>query len=244
MPRIFKPWARYTFQYLRHWDLTTVNNVDFYIANSYNVRKRILQYYNQEAKVIYPPVEEHLFELPPRRVNQIQDYYLWFGALTPYKRIDLAVKACVKSGRPLVVIGTGSELKKAQQLANDKIKFLGYLPDDQIEEWIRKARALIFPGEEDFGLIPVEVMARGVPIIAYGKGGALETVVENRDEINRSTGCFFKEQTVDSLIEALDWFEKHEQEFDPHAIRQNASRFKESVFLSQIRSTVEDFLHL
>lgn len=241
-PRVLRPLARYTFQYLRRWDLTTVDKVDLYVANSLNIQERIRKYYHREAQVIYPPVEERLFARPPRQVQQIGDYYLWLGALTPYKRSDLAVQACVQSGRKLVVIGEGSERKKTQKLANEKIAFLGHLSDEQIEDWVRRAKALIFPGEEDFGLVPVEVMARGVPVIAYGKGGALETVIENREEPHRSTGCFFQEQTVDSLLEALEWFEEHERAFDPHTIRQNAWRFRESVFLEQIRATVQDFL--
>ncbi len=167
--------------YMKIWDVSSSNRVDYFIANSENVAKRIWKHYKRESVVIHPPVRCNLFEVG----NIDEDYFLVLSRLVEYKRIDLAVKAFNKLGLPLVIIGDGPEREKLEKIAGDNIKFLGRQPDSLIKEYYSKCRAFIFPGEEDFGITPLEAQASGRPVIAFGKGGALETVVEGQ------TGLFF-----------------------------------------------------
>lgn len=185
---------------LRQWDVTSAARVDGFAANSTHVAARIQKYWRRESDVVHPPVAVDAFS--PCALNEIGDHYLWAGELVGYKRPDLAVEAFRKLDLPFVVIGgPDSMVKKLQPLAGPKTKFLGKVPFADLKDHMARCRALIFPGEEDFGIVPVEVMASGRPVIGYGRGGLLDTVTENE------TGLFFREQSVDALIDAVERFE-------------------------------------
>lgn len=237
MKPVLRPVANFFFKKLKKWDRTTIDNVDLYIANSKNVENRVKKYYNKEAKVIYPPIETHLFK-KPLNLEIKNEYFLSFGAITPYKRIDLLVDCFNKNGEKLIVIGSGSEKEKLMKKARKNIEFKGFINDLEIESYIQKSKALVFPGEEDFGMIPLEVMSYGIPVIAFKKGGALETVVE-RLNIQKSSGIFFDEQNSKSLQKALDFFKKNEKYFDPEWIRNHARKFEEKNFLKQFKMEVK-----
>lgn len=213
-------------QYFRTWDVQTANNVDFFISTSDTVRRRIQKHYRRDSHLIHPPVEAHRF-----RVSETpQDYYLAVSRLVPYKRIDLAVEAFNRLKRPLVVIGDGRDFKKIQAQAGPNVRMLGWQSDEVVAQYLSNARALVFPGEEDFGILPVEAQAAGTPVIAYARGGALETVVHGK------TGYFFRKQTPESLIEAIRQFEC--VKLDRNAIAEHARRFDESVFRREIDAYV------
>ena len=211
--------------YLRNWDVSSSTRVDQFIANSNHVRKRIQKYYRRDSVVIYPPVATDKFEVS----KQHEDYFMTVSALVPYKRVDLAVKACTKLSKHLIVVGNGTERRYLESIAGKTIKFVGQQTQPQLAELYKHCLAMIHPGEEDFGIAPVEVQAAGRPVIAYKRGGVLETVIgegENR------TGVFFEKQTVDSLSEVLNGFENIK--FDQAAIRKNAERFDSSRFRAEI----------
>ena len=238
MSAVLKPIARFFFKRLREWDKTTIENVDVYVANSHNVAKRVNKYYNRKAKIVYPPIANELFEDEIKPVSN-PEYYLSFGALAPYKRIDLLVEAFQGLDKKLVIIGDGSEKEYLQRIATPNVEILGALEWSKIESIFRNSKALLFPGEEDFGMIPLEVMAYGIPVIAYKKGGALETVIENEDP-GKSTGLFFEDQTVESLKAALSKFEGISSRYDPYFIRNHAKNFAEDRFLSEFKDLVEE----
>ncbi|PQJ69082.1 glycosyltransferase [Polaribacter butkevichii] len=238
---LLRPFARFLFNKLKDWDTTTIDNVDLYVANSMNVAKRVERYYNRKAIVVYPPIEAKLFE-EPLDLKKHKEFYLSFGAITPYKRIDLLVDCFNNNGKKLIIIGNGSEKEKLQRKAKSNIEFKGFLETKELEEFIKGAKALLFPGEEDFGMIPLEVMSFGIPVIAYNKGGALETVIENKEEISKSTGIFFKEQEVSSLQSAIDFFDKVENKFNPIWIRKHAKKFEENKFLYSFSETITNLL--
>ena len=240
-PRLLRPLMRLFLKRLKNWDKTTINNVDMYISNSSNVTKRIEKYYGKSSTVIYPPIEESLFS--KKLKGSTKEFYLSFGALTPYKKIDLLVDAFNKNGKPLVIIGEGSEKEKLIKKANENIQFKSCKEWEEVEYYLLKSRALLFPGEEDFGMIPLEVMAYGIPVLAYAKGGALETVIENRERIENSSGLFFKEQTFESLEETLKYFENVERKFDSDWIVNHAKGFKESNFIKKFESLVTSYLN-
>jgi glycosyltransferase involved in cell wall biosynthesis len=207
---------------LKHWEMRAASRPDYYIANSHIVAERLKSAFGVEAQVIEPPIVTSRFK--PRK--DIEDYYLILSRLVPYKRIDLAVEACAKTGRRLMVIGDGPERARLEALAGPTVKFLGRQPDIVVNRHAARCRALIFPGEEDFGMAPLEINAAGRPVVAYGAGGATETVIENLN------GVLFPEQTTESLIQAL---EKHEsQVWDPSAIRRNAQRYDMSIFQKRL----------
>jgi glycosyltransferase involved in cell wall biosynthesis len=235
---VLRPVANFFFKKLKQWDATTIDNVDLYIANSINVAKRVKKYYNKEAKVIYPPIESNLFK-KPLNLEIKKEYFLSFGAITPYKKIDLLVDCFNRNGEKLVVIGSGSEKEKLTRKAKNNIEFKGFINDSELELYIQKSKALIFPGEEDFGMIPLEVMSYGIPVIAFKKGGALETVVEEKQNIQKSSGIFFKEQNSKSLQDALDFFNKNEKYFNPEWIRDSARKFKEYNFLDKLKIEIK-----
>ncbi|MFH2132610.1 MAG: glycosyltransferase [bacterium] len=241
MPRWMRWGARWQFNRLRTWDRSTIDNVDRYVANSKNVAERVRRFYGKTAAVCYPPIALELFdgELPANK----REYYLSFGAITPYKNIELLIETFNRLDRRLIVVGTGSERNRLERMAKGNIEFKGALPLSAVTEIIRNARALLFPGEEDFGMIPLEVMSQGVPVIAYKKGGALETVVEDRVRPEHSSGMFFDEPTVASLLDTLVQFEILEKRFDPDWIRNHARTFGEDHFLrvmsGQIRSLLD-----
>lgn len=214
--------------YLRRFDLEGAAKVDHFLANSKFVQQRIKRIYNRESTVIHPPVDLSAFsqEHPP------EDYYLMVSALVPYKRVGLAVQAFNVLKKPLVIIGSGSEKERLEQMAADNIRFLGNQPFEVLKEHYEHCRAFIFPGVEDFGITPLEAQASGKAVIAYKEGGALETVKEGE------TGLFFEEQTPEALMDAVKRFEDIEKQFDPEHCRLNAARFSPERF----RSAIKDFL--
>ncbi|AUC85506.1 glycosyl transferase [Polaribacter sp. ALD11] len=236
-----RPIANFFFNRLKNWDKTTIENVELYIANSLNVAKRVQHFYNKEAKVVYPPIAQNLFK-KPLNLKIKKEYFLSFGAITPYKKVDLLVDCFNKNGEKLIIIGNGSEKEKLVRKANKNIQFKGFLEASELEHYIQKSKALVFPGEEDFGMIPLEVMSFGIPVIAYKKGGALETVVENKDNIQESSGIFFEEQNLKSLQNALDFFKTIEKHFNPLWIRNHAKKFEEQNFLKHFKYEVKKML--
>lgn len=212
--------------YIRMWDRLSADRVDYFIANSLNTRKRIKKYYRRESEVIYPPIDTEYFT--PGSIKKDDGFYLLVSAMEPYKNIDLAIDAFRLLKKPLVVVGSGSHTISISQ--NDSINYIGQVTDEDLRDYYRNCKALIFPTEEDFGMVPLEAQACGKPVIAYGKGGALESVVDGK------TGIFFSEQTPESLIEAVNKFEK--MTFDPKVIRKNAERFSHKVFEDKFRKFV------
>lgn len=217
-----------TMHYLRVFDYQAAARVDYFIANSNNVKNRILKYYRRESEVIYPPCS--LDRFAPS--SSLGDYYLCVGRLVAYKRFELAVKAFNSSGRRLVVVGEGPEKASLKASAKDNIQFLGWVSDAKLASLYAKCKALVFPGEEDFGIVPLEAQASGRPVIAYGRGGALETIVP------RTTGQFFDEEHPDALNAAVDELEHTLSSFDPQKIRENAARFSRERFQREFRDLV------
>lgn len=223
--------------YLRLWDQASAERVDSWIANSKNVANRIQKYYRKPATVIYPPVDlpdtaKATASEPPTD----KPYFLIVSRLSPYKKIDLAIEACTHLNQPLVIIGEGSDRERLETLAQQRqapVVFLGYQDDATIATYYQHCRAFLFAGEDDFGITPVEAMSYGKPVIAYGKGGVLETILPNK------TGLFFDQPTVASLIEALELFAKKEAEFKPDEIKKQAKRFSGSVFVDSMHDAIE-----
>lgn len=252
------------------WDVASSNRIDYFIANSNHVAKRIEKYYRRKSDVIYPPVDCDKFSLseippaPPFLKGGGGGFYLIVSAFAPYKRIDIAIEAFNRIGLPLKIIGNGQDEKRLKKLAKSNIEFLGLQNDPALNEYYSKCKALIFPGEEDFGIAPVEAMASGRPVIAYGKGGAVETVIplsqKSEDRKLRSyedkntltsqplnfsfsqspapTGVFFHEQTAEALIEAVKFFEDNQGEFDRNSIRNHALKFDRKIFKEKIRNYI------
>jgi len=218
---------------LREWDVRSSDRVNFFVANSRNVAGRIRQYYRKPAEVIHPPVNIDQFVVSEKD----EGYYLIVSALVPYKRVDLAIDAFNQIGERLVIVGTGPESKKLQSMANKNIEFLGWQNDLELSKLYAGCRALIFPGIEDFGIVPLEAMASGKPVIAFAKGGALETVVEGT---RFPTGLFFREQSVQALKDAITKFST--SKFDPLTIRTHAERFARPQFKERMRLYVEEKL--
>jgi len=222
--------AKLILHYIRIWDFTTVNRVDYFIANSEYIAKRIKKVYGRESVVIYPPIDVDKFEVCTKKEN----FYFTASRMVPYKKIDLIVEAFSKMpDKRLVVIGDGPDLKKIKKKAKKNVELLGYQPFEVLKNYMQKAKAFIFAAEEDFGIIPVEAQACGTPVIAYGKGGALETVLEGK------TGILFKEQTVESLAEAIEKFEQKEDIFDPFEIRKHAEKFNKERFKKEFKNFVD-----
>ena len=229
--RLFMPLF---FHRLRQWDALSALRVDRFVANSRNVAARIGKLYKREAHVVHPPVDVDFFA---QGVSAGQrGYYLYFGQLEAYKRADLAVAACTQAKLPLVVLGEGREEKRLRAMAGPSVRFAGRQPAQDVRRWLQGARALLFPGEEDFGIVPVEAMAAGCPVIAYGAGGALESV---QDE---ESGLFFHEQNVVSLLDAIHRFERLEKSFEPAILLGHARRFGPEQFAAGIRVQLEVLL--
>jgi len=241
MPAWARGVAARQFAKLREWDRTTINKVDRYVANSRNVAERVRKYYGREAAVCHPPIALDLFEGEPVRSGE-REYYLSFGAITPYKNIGLLVEAFNRTNRRLIIVGDGSERSRLEREAGPNVSFTGTLPFSQVVGYIRNAKALLFPGDEDFGMVPLEVMSQGVPVIALGRGGALETVVENLEDPAASSGLFFPEPEVGCLLEAIERFERLEGRFDPLWIKRHARRFGEDRFLEEFSGFVRELL--
>lgn len=225
-----RPLMRLLFARLRRWDVLSAARADRLAANSAAVARRIRKHWRREASVIYPPVDTRAFAPPagPRG-----DYYLCLGELVEYKRTELAVRACARLGRPLVVAGDGPRRKALEAEADPGTRFLGRVSEEEKARLYAGCRALLFPGEEDFGMVPVEAMAAGTPVLAYGRGGAVETVLDG------VTGLHFAEQSVDALCEAMQEFERRERDFDAVRIREQALSFNESRFAAAMRAEVE-----
>jgi len=249
---------------LRRWDLEANDRVDHFAAISQHVADRIRRHYGREAEVIYPPVQTARFHIADRT----DDYFLVAGAFAPYKRIDLAIQAFTRLGRRLVVLGEGQENRRLRRMAGPTIEFLGWRPDGEVAEVLGRCRALIFPGEEDFGILPVETMACGRPVIAYGAGGVTETVIPINSSESRvpsfalsrgdpagrpypepgtrnrepgtPTGVFFYEQTVEALMQAIDLYERSPERFEPEALRAHALAFDASVFEKRMAAYVAE----
>ncbi len=209
--------------YLRSWDVSTASRVDHFVANSNTVAQRINSYYRRAATVIHPPVDT--FSFRPVSAGEVEDYYLMVGELVAYKRPELAVEAFNRMKRKLVVIGGGEMLDHLRKIAGPTVSVLGAQPFDALRHHYARCRALLFPGEEDFGIVPLEAMASGRPVIAYGRGGATETVVAGK------TGMFFHEQGVDPLIDAIEQFER--LDFNPSDAVARANDFATSVFIDK-----------
>jgi glycosyltransferase involved in cell wall biosynthesis len=224
------PWKRVLaaplLSYLRAWDVAASLRVDAYLANSKLVAGRIAKHYRREAQVIEPPIRVNDFNCGPS-----EEHFLVVSRLVPYKRVDLAIQAANRTGLKLLVVGDGPEYKALKSQAKMNVTFAGALSDSDVRKEYSRARAFLFPGFEDFGLTPLEAMASGKPVIAYGRGGALETVVDG------ITGLFFGEQTVESLIGALERFGR--QEFSETAIRRHASGYDISRFQARIKDAIE-----
>jgi glycosyltransferase involved in cell wall biosynthesis len=212
---------------LRRWDKRAAAQPDYYVCNSNTVAKRVREIYNREAIVIPPPIDFHRFQ-PSQEQD---DYYLVLSRLVPYKRIDLAVEACTKLGRNLIVIGDGPDRQRLEAMAGPTVRFLGRQSDRVVEHCLSRCRALLFPGEEDFGLTPLEANAAGRPVIAYRAGGATETVVEGR------TGLFFEQASSGSLANAMEQFET--QTWEQKTLRRHAAGFDYEVFAERFTAFVK-----
>jgi len=222
--------AKLILHYIRIWDCTAANRVDHFIAISKYIAKRIKNIYGKNSTIIYPPVDVERFGLYTKKEN----FYLTVARIVPYKKIDLIVDVFSKMpNKKLVVIGDGPDFRKIKSRDRKNIELLGYQPFEVLKNYMQRAKALVFAAEEDFGIVPVEAQACGTPVIAYGRGGALETVIEGK------TGIFFKEQTVESLIEAINKFEKEQDRFDCYEMRKNAERFSNDRFKREFRELVE-----
>ncbi len=235
---IFKAVAHY----MRMWDLASAFRVDHFIANSKNTAARIQKHYRRDALVIHPPVDV----TPGYVADSVGDYYLSVSRLVDYKRMDLAVEACSRLKRPLHVVGIGSQYRRLKELAGPTVEFLGELTEAQKNEQYAHCRALLFPGEEDFGMVPVEAHSFGRPVIAYGRGGALETVVGfypgEAASPENYTGVFFPEQSVESLMDAILAFEAVQGRFSPALMRANAERFDTAHFQRAMAAFISEKL--
>ena len=209
---------------IRIWDLASSFRVDHFIANSSFIGRRISKYYHRDSEVIFPPIDVSQFEIS----ETIEDYFLIVGQLVAYKNVELAVKAFNESGRRLVIIGEGDESGRLKALAGKNIEFLGYQSFDVVKAHFSRCNALIFPGVEDFGMVPVETMASGRPVIALAKGGALDSVVDG------VSGVFFNDPTVTSLNDAVSRFERDIDSFNPREIRKHAANFDILVFQKKV----------
>lgn len=223
--------------YLRFWDVVSSSRVDDFVANSRYVAKRIERYYRRRASVIYPPVDTRRFYVS----QKVEDYYLAASAFAPYKRLDIAIEAFNRLGLKLRIAGWGPEEKRLKKIAGPTIEFLGRVSDSELSEHYSKCIAFILPGEEDFGIAPVEAMASGRPVLAYARGGALESVPP-LGKAPLPAGVFFYEQTRVALIGAVRLFEKNYTSFDPASIRNLSLRFDRGVFKDGFKRHIEERL--
>jgi glycosyltransferase involved in cell wall biosynthesis len=226
--------ARVLLHYIRGWDSRSANGVDHLVANSQFIARRIRKAYQRDATVIYPPVDLANMAL----CAQKEDFYMTASRMVPYKRIDLIVRAFSQTPeRRLVVIGDGPEMKRIKSVAGENVTILGHQPTDVLVDHLRRARAFVFAAEEDFGISVVEAQACGTPVIAFGRGGALESVIGL--PLDRPTGVFFGEQTLESLLEAVNRFEDNASLFDPRQCRRNAERFSSENFKTALTNFID-----
>ncbi|OGI25389.1 MAG: hypothetical protein A3J76_01995 [Candidatus Moranbacteria bacterium RBG_13_45_13] len=244
--------ARMLLNYVRIWDKVAADRVDFFIANSEYTKERIKKYYGRESAVVYPPVDTNIvipgLTRDPENTKSAEkldsrfrgndktreDYFLIVSRLTPYKKIEVAIEAFNKLNLPLVVIGEGAPkyVRYLKSIAGPKTKFLGWLPDEKIKEYYSSCRAFVFPGEDDFGIAPVEAMAAGKPVIALRRGGATETVIEGE------TGEFFDESTIEVLADAVRRLMEKEKDYEPEKIREQAMKFSKEKFMKNIKRVI------
>lgn len=215
--------------YIRFWDEQAAARVDGFIANSSFVAKRIKKYYQRESEIIHPPIRTDLFYL----AEKPEKYFLMVGRLLTYKRFDLAIEAFNQLGWPLKIVGDGPDRSRLEKMARGNIEFVGLVPDSKLRDYYAHCRAFVFPQEEDFGIVPVEAMASGRPVIAYQGGGALEIVQPG------VTGMFFKEQTTECLIDALKQFEP--DDFNPKIIKEQAEKFSQERFKEKIKEYLNEY---
>jgi len=225
---------------LQRWDIETSRRVDRFIAISQNVARRIENCYGRSAAVVYPPVECSRFHIE----KKIEDYYLIVSALVPYKRIDRAIEAFNGLGKPLLIIGRGPEEARLRRMARANIDFVGWVAPERLPSIYARCKAFIMPGEEDFGIAPLEAQSSGRPVIALARGGVLETVIplDSCRPGQAPTGIFFREASPESLAEAVVQFEKNLGAFDPEAIRRHALAFDQSVFCRKMSEEIERIL--
>jgi glycosyltransferase involved in cell wall biosynthesis len=228
LPLAARPFWGLTTALVRRADWRAAQRVDQFVANSRHVAERIKRYYQRDAVVVHPPVD-----IPPAPATGPRaDFYLCVGYHTPYKRLDLALAACDRLGRKLVVIGDGPDVDRLRPTSGPNVAWLGWQGADVLHDYYRRAAALLFPGEEDFGIVPVEAMAHGCPVIAYGVGGATETVIDGQ------TGIHFKEQTVGCLVEAIESCQR--TLFDAVAMHAGVQRFSKARFLTEVRTVLKN----
>jgi len=223
--------AKTFLHYLRNWDLLSAKRVDCFVAISHFIKKRIERIYGQSAEVIHPPVDVEKFKPAKKR----EDYYITMSRLVPYKRIDLIVEAFSKMPeKKLIVIGDGPEMKKIKKLATKNVEILGHQPFDKMRDQLQKAKAFVFAALEDFGIAPVEAMAAGCPVIAFGKGGILDSVVDGK------SGLFFDTQSAAAICKSVQEFEKKQDRFDPLQIAKNVQRFNKKRFQDEFSQLVKN----
>lgn len=226
LTRMVMPWI---VPALRLWDYSSAARVDMFIANSRTTASRIWRYYRRESDIINPPVDIGRFALTAGK----EDFFVHLGALVGYKRADLVVEAFNRLGHRLVVVGNGEELERVRAMASSNIEFVTDASDAAVAHYLQQARALVFAAEEDFGIVPLEAMACGTPVIAFGRGGATETVVDG------VTGIFFGEQTVESITGAVDRFAEVENRFQPQVLREHAERFGAARFRQEMKRAID-----
>ena len=226
LPGLFRPPLALITHYLRTWDAIASTRVDQYVANSSVVARRIKKFYRAESEIVFPPVETGRFQI----ADAVDDYYIMVSRAVPYKRLDLAVAAFTRLKKPLKIVGAGRQMEELKAQAGPNVQFLGRVGDKDLPGLMARAKAYIMPGEEDFGIAPVEANACGRPVVAYSVGGALDT------QLDGVTGVLFNEQTVDGLCDAVCRLE--DLEIDPRTIQNHARNFDTAVFQERIRSVV------
>ncbi|RFS29458.1 glycosyltransferase family 4 protein [Acinetobacter sp. SWAC5] len=225
--------VRWLLHKIRMWDYRTANGVDHFVANSQFISRRIKKVYGRNADVIYPPVETDRFTIEESK----EEFYFTASRMVPYKKIDLIVEAFSQMpNKKLVVIGNGPDMEKIKSKAKSNVEILGYQSNEVMQDCMRRAKAFVFAAEEDFGITPVEAQACGTPVIAFGKGGALETV--NSDLLNKPSGLFFGHQDVQSIVNAVHQFESHVDLYLPENCRANAIKFSDARFREEFNQYV------
>ncbi len=226
---------RACFYRLRQWDVLSALRVDHFVANSHTVAQRIQKHWRRKSNVVHPPVSTENF---PMSTQKRQHFYLCVGQLVDYKRVDIAIEACIQLKKQLIIVGDGHMRLRYEKIVHEQeagkyVQFLGRCDDEKICELYSTCAALLFPGEEDFGIVPLEAMSTGAPVLAYGKGGATETVLDT------ITGLFFYEQTTESLCQTIQKFEDTRINFVPERIHAHAQNFSEERFISQMQMEIE-----
>ena len=224
--------------YNRIFEFCAIQRVDDLIANSVFIQQRIQKYFSKQSVVIYPPVDTSRGYIDSNR----GDYYLYLGRLERQKRVDLLIQACNKLKKKLIVVGKGKEAEYLKSLAGPTVTFLGYVPDNEIGPLFARSRAFLFAAVEDFGIAPVEAQSYGIPVIAYGYGGSLETVRAGSSDPGSDTGVYIRSQTVDAVADAIEEFEAVESKFSPSEIQRHARQFDTPVFMEKFKQHVDDVI--